>query len=171
MKTKKKHTKNTKRKNKGIGDAYRKKQDELINAALKAYPSVDMVDLLRAAIEDNDKKSWKELAAQLAKPVMPRSPTNFEEAARKLDKMYKKSVESYEEYDTINSPKHYTEHPSSVECIEIVEHMNFCLGNAIKYIWRSDKKNGIEDLRKASWYIEREIDRQEEIKLQSNEEY
>lgn len=53
---------------------------------------------------------------------------------------------------------HYTKHPSGIECIEITEHMNFCLGNAIKYIWRADNKgNAIEDLEKAAWYIQREI--------------
>lgn len=60
---------------------------------------------------------------------------------------------------SINHPKHYTKHPSGVECIQITEHMKFCLGNAIKYIWRADLKgNAIEDLHKAIWYIEREID-------------
>lgn len=61
--------------------------------------------------------------------------------------------------DPINYPKHYTTHPSGIECIQITEHMNFCLGNAIKYIWRADQKNGIEDLEKAKWYLTREIDR------------
>jgi len=37
--------------------------------------------------------------------------------------------------------------------------MSFCLGNAIKYLWRADLKNGIEDLEKARWYITREIDK------------
>ena len=62
--------------------------------------------------------------------------------------------------DAINHPIHYTAHPSGVECIQVVEHMSFCLGNAIKYIWRADHKNGLEDLKKAKWYIEREIQRQ-----------
>lgn len=62
--------------------------------------------------------------------------------------------------DPINHPKHYTEHPSGVECIQITEHMNFCLGNAVKYIWRADlKDDAIEDLQKAVWYINREIAR------------
>ena len=62
--------------------------------------------------------------------------------------------------DTVNNPKHYTSHPSGVECIEIAEHMNFCLGNAVKYIWRANLKGRkIEDLRKARWYIDREIQR------------
>lgn len=63
------------------------------------------------------------------------------------------------EEDKINHPKHYTNHPSGVECIQITEHMNFNLGNALKYIWRSDLKNGVEDLKKAAWYIQREIER------------
>ena len=62
--------------------------------------------------------------------------------------------------DNVNHPKHYTQHPSGVECIEITEHMNFCLGNAVKYIWRASLKgNEVEDLRKARWYISREIAR------------
>jgi hypothetical protein len=60
--------------------------------------------------------------------------------------------------DPVNNPKHYTDHPSGIECIQITEHMGFCLGNAIKYIWRADLKNdAIEDLEKAKWYIEREL--------------
>ncbi len=63
-------------------------------------------------------------------------------------------------YDSVNHPRHYTAHPSGVECIQITEHMGFCLGNAMKYIWRADlKADAIEDLRKAVWYIEREISR------------
>ena len=61
--------------------------------------------------------------------------------------------------DAINPP-HYQAHPSGVECIQITEHMNFCLGNAIKYIWRAGlKNNAIEDLKKARWYIDRELER------------
>jgi Protein of unknwon function (DUF3310) len=60
--------------------------------------------------------------------------------------------------DPVNHPKHYTEHPSGVECIQITEHMGFNLGNALKYIWRCDlKQDAVEDLRKARWYIDREI--------------
>lgn len=66
--------------------------------------------------------------------------------------------------DMVNHPPHYTKHKSGVECIAIAEHMNFCLGNAIKYLWRADLKNGTEDLKKAIWYINREIERRGEIK-------
>lgn len=62
--------------------------------------------------------------------------------------------------DAVEHPTHYTSHPSGVECITVTEHMGFNLGNALKYIWRADLKNdAIEDLRKAEWYIRREIDR------------
>ena len=66
--------------------------------------------------------------------------------------------------DPINHPKHYTSHPSGVECIEITQHMGFCLGNAIKYIWRADLKgNAIEDIEKAIWYLNQEIKRRKEM--------
>lgn len=62
--------------------------------------------------------------------------------------------------DAVEHPPHYTAHPSGVECIQITEHMNFCLGNAVKYVWRAGLKGeALEDLRKAIWYLEREIDR------------
>lgn len=60
--------------------------------------------------------------------------------------------------DSIN-PSHYRSHPSNIECIQITEHMDFCLGNSIKYIWRAGLKSSdpIEDLEKAKWYLERKI--------------
>lgn len=61
--------------------------------------------------------------------------------------------------DKIN-PDHYRSHPSGIECIEITEHMGFCIGNGMKYLWRAGLKgDAIEDLEKAKWYIEREIAR------------
>jgi hypothetical protein len=64
--------------------------------------------------------------------------------------------------DPVNHPSHYVSHPSKVECIQITEHMGFCLGNAIKYIWRADlKADAIEDLKKARWYLDREIAKRE----------
>lgn len=62
--------------------------------------------------------------------------------------------------DAIN-PAHYRSHPSGVECIDITEHYGFCVGNAIKYLWRADLKHEtpVDDLKKAIWYIEREIEK------------
>ena len=60
--------------------------------------------------------------------------------------------------EAVNHPKHYNIHPSGVECIDVVEHMGYNLGNAIKYIWRADHKGkSNEDLEKAIWYIQREL--------------
>ena len=69
-------------------------------------------------------------------------------------------------HDTVNHPKHYTSHPSGIECIQITRHMGFNLGNATKYIWRADLKNGIEDLEKAVWYLTDEINKRN-AKLQA----
>lgn len=61
--------------------------------------------------------------------------------------------------DIINRPAHYTSHHSGVESIEICEKLDFCLGNAVKYLWRSGKKgNPTEDLQKAAWYLRRVVD-------------
>lgn len=65
-----------------------------------------------------------------------------------------------EVHDPVNHPRHYTGHPSGIECIQVTEHMNFNLGNATKYLWRAGEKgDAVEDLRKSVWYIEREIAR------------
>ena len=69
-----------------------------------------------------------------------------------------------EKPDMVNSPEHYTQ--GNIECIdaiaEVVKHLDgmeaMCTGNAIKYLWRWRHKNGIEDLKKAQWYIQRMID-------------
>lgn len=64
----------------------------------------------------------------------------------------------------IDHPAHYNSHPSGVECIDIAEHHNFNVGNAIKYIWRaglkkeqglSDLEKELEDIDKAIWYLTR----------------
>jgi len=71
---------------------------------------------------------------------------------------WRKMVSKNELDDMVNSPPHYTSHPSGIECIQITEHMSFNIGNAIKYLWRQGLKvDSIEDLKKAVWYIEREI--------------
>ena len=64
-------------------------------------------------------------------------------------------------FDPVSRPRHYTAHPSGVEAIEITRHMNFNLGNAIKYVWRAGLKteDAVQDLRKAVFYIEDEIKR------------
>lgn len=57
------------------------------------------------------------------------------------------------EFGPVAHPVHYNAHPSGLECIEVTRLMSFTLGNAVKYVWRADLKNGVEDLRKARWYL------------------
>jgi len=61
--------------------------------------------------------------------------------------------------DNIN-PGHYKHLGAScrecgidIECIDVTRHMDFNLGNVIKYVWRAKYKNGLEDLQKAQWYL------------------
>lgn len=66
--------------------------------------------------------------------------------------------------DMVNHPQHYTSDPSGIECIQVVRHRNYNIGNAIKYLWRAGLKNEekhIEDLKKAIFYIQDEIKRLE----------
>jgi len=64
--------------------------------------------------------------------------------------------------ETVDHPPHYNQHPSGVECITIVEFFTINVGNAVKYLWRAGNKGAlVEDLKKARWYIEREIARLE----------
>ena len=62
--------------------------------------------------------------------------------------------------ETVNHPKHYGGHDDPSEAIKVVEAwaLNFCLGNVVKYVARAGKKgNALEDLKKARWYLDREI--------------
>ena len=62
--------------------------------------------------------------------------------------------------DMVNHPPHYTSHASGIECIDVVEHLSFNIGNATKYLWMAGKKgDAVTDLEKSLWYIQREITR------------
>lgn len=78
-----------------------------------------------------------------------------------------KTLEEVEKegHDAVNHPSHYTSHPSGIECIQITEHMGFNLGNALKYVWRADLKgNATQDMEKAIWYINRELEKRNDGK-------
>ena len=73
-----------------------------------------------------------------------------------------------DDHDPVALPRHYRQHPSGIECIDIAKHMNFSIGNAIKYLWRAGLKEEpgkdqfdkhVEDLQKAIQYIKFEIER------------
>lgn len=66
----------------------------------------------------------------------------------------------YPEGERVVHPKHYNSRVPGIECIEVVQHFNFNLGNVIKYVWRAgDKGNFVEDLKKARQYLDFEIAR------------
>lgn len=61
-------------------------------------------------------------------------------------------------FDPVNHPQHYKSHPSGIEAIDICEHEDFLIGNALKYLLRHQHKgNPIQDLEKARWYLDRKI--------------
>ena len=75
------------------------------------------------------------------------------------DHVYKNMDENVP--DMVNHPQHYTQ--GGIECIDALKAATVgkrgieavCVANVIKYLWRYEEKNGIEDVRKAKWYIER----------------
>lgn len=77
---------------------------------------------------------------------------------RELEKAYDYGAASMKETDkpkaadNVNRPKHYTAHPSGIECWEVTKHLPAELKDVIGYLWRKDLKNGPEDVRKALWY-------------------
>lgn len=120
------------------------------------FTSIKMSTINSTVIPTYDVYSWDD-AAQLSFDL------NSQESTYKVSSN-----------DPVNHPKHYTQHPSGVECIQVTEHYNFCVGNAIKYLWRAGLKNNdadpklkqIEDLNKAIWYIRREIENLESDKYE-----
>lgn len=71
--------------------------------------------------------------------------------------------------EMVHHPEHYNQHPSGIECIEIVQEFNFNIGNAIKYLWRAGLKpgtNALQDLAKAETYVRFERERLGEPKVE-----
>lgn len=70
---------------------------------------------------------------------------------------WEQELQTTEDVTTVNHPSHYNQ--GGVECIDALDAcgfgLDFCVGNAIKYLWRfKDKANPKEDLEKARWYID-----------------
>ena len=75
--------------------------------------------------------------------------------------------------DPVNHPKHYNSHPSGVEAIEIMRHMTANVAQVFKYCWRAGLKNGSptsQDLRKAAFYLNDEIERVEGLEEEQRRE-
>lgn len=79
----------------------------------------------------------------------------------------------------VEHPDYYNKHPSGIECIDIVRHFNFNLGNVIKYVWRAglkDDNKATQDLKKALFYLQDEINRienrkEEEVPVRESKDY
>lgn len=95
--------------------------------------------------------------------VFPYSTLRTTEPPAETDLRLVRESGKHRTHDPVNRPRHYTSHPSGVECIQVTEHFSFCVGNAIKYLWRADLKHGLEDLEKAQWYVTREIQRRKSL--------
>lgn len=68
------------------------------------------------------------------------------------------------------NPAHYRDHPENIECIQITRWMNFNVGNATKYLFRAGRKRGedtLDDLEKATWYVNDEIQRVKRMNLRN----
>lgn len=105
------------------------------------------------------RKTIRKKAVKKTKPVQLTLPM-FNVIKKQLHQKIRLqgTVDRNPEVDMVNSPPHYT--AGGVETIDFIEakKLNYNLGNAVKYITRADLKgNRVEDLKKAKWYIEREI--------------
>ncbi len=72
------------------------------------------------------------------------------------------TTQSEDPNEKVDHPRHYNQHPSNIETIEIIEHLPCNLSNAVKYIWRCGLKQTstpLRDLQSAKWYTERESQR------------
>lgn len=92
----------------------------------------------------------------------PLDPPNFPGARAKS-----------EAKEAVNHPQHYGGEDNPYEAIKVIEawKLNFCLGNTVKYIARAGKKHEdvLEDLKKAAWYLNHEIEQLEKIKCTKQE--
>jgi hypothetical protein len=69
--------------------------------------------------------------------------------------------ERMREKEVVDHPAHYNQIPG-IECIDVIEHFSYPIGVVIKHLWRAGLKGeAMEDLKKAQWYLNREIERRE----------
>ena len=135
---------------------------ELINVAEKLYKQIDkaQVHLINARL-NNDEESKKSAISEMETAMCD---------VIQLLKCFIDRKDKEQKTDNVNHPKHYTwlKDLCGIEVIDITRHMNFCLGNSLKYILRAGHKKDasltdtdkqVEDLNKAIWYIKDEIKR------------
>ena len=134
--------------------------NELIKEAENLYNHIDNVQLhLVNSRLNNDEEGNKSAISEMETAMCD---------VMQLLKCFIDRKDKEKKADSVNHPSHYNSHPSGIECIEIARHHNFNIGNAIKYLWRAglksekgmeDADKQVEDLRKAIFYINDEIER------------
>lgn len=142
-----------------------------VEKACKNANTESAASLPKETKSDKPLKPITEKVAEKTEPKEELKPTcpaivvdssNDEIQSVKLTQEQEKEVDNVVN-DPVNHPSHYQ--GNGVECIDCIESAvadlngfeGFCTGNAIKYIFRFSHKNGVEDLRKAEWYIDRLI--------------
>lgn len=136
--------------------------NELIKEAEKLYKKIDKVQLhLVNSRLNNDDEGNKSAISEMETAMCD---------VMQLLKCFIDRKDKEQKHDNVNHPKHYTwlKELCGIEVIDITRHMNFCCGNALKYILRAghkkdasitDTEKQIEDLNKAIWYLKDEIKR------------
>lgn len=109
-----------------------------------------IIDLLKEIIEEIDFR-------------MPTTARDWKKKMGEIDERIEKAanaIDDLEEDDIVNHPGHYE--TGKFECIEVMQEAlgtdavkNFCVCNAFKYLYRHKRKNGLEDIKKAKWYIDK----------------
>lgn len=101
---------------------------------------------------------WQEISEPIQKNIRGDLEAIVENRLRK----YQEEKKEEKNPEKVNHPEHYNQKVPGIECIDVVENFGFNLGNVIKYIWREEDKDSLIDLKKAMWYLEREINNRED---------
>ena len=135
---------------------------EAINTIIATLDSKGQRKNLLLELKEIRQKAFDFLEEGIIPDNMVHIKSTKDIAETQVDKLKLERVCKENSVDNVNHPKHYTSHPSGVECIDITRYYPFAVGCAIKYLWRaglksdaslSDKEKEIEDLNKAIWYI------------------
>ena len=135
---------------------------EAINVIIATLDSKGQRKNLLLELKEIRQKTFDFLEKGIIPDNMVHTKSTKDIAETQVDKLKLERVCKENSVDNVNHPKHYTSHPSGVECIDITRYYPFAIGCAIKYLWRaglksdaslSDKEKEIEDLNKAIWYI------------------
>lgn len=160
-----------------ILDNFRKDHEDILKTQREKHK--DEVEQLKQYLHQLEEK---DLARQKAYDILEKA---LNEAQDNCNKWYEKYVtlqakqdshkkDHEEPVDNVNHPSHYT---GRYECIDVMQDVfgdeatnDFCLCNAFKYIWRARKKNGLEDVKKAVWYLNKYIEEAEKDGVRKGEQ-